>query len=166
MGKGFGLALLLIAAPLQAGDQPMTALVGSLAPDWALRSLGGKEYRLAKLKGKPVVRNFWATWCAPCRVESKWLAELYRQHHGSLEIIGISMDNADDDKEVAKFLAAYQVNYPVVLRGQSIADRYGGVRQLPQMFFIDSTGKITGHTRGIASSATLKAEIEQLLGAK
>jgi len=139
-------------------------LFRSTAANWQLEGLDGHSYSMAKLAGKAVVLNFWATWCAPCRVETKWLVSLHQQYRAQgLEIIGISMDEATDDAEVARFVAKYAVPYPILLRGQSIADRYGGIRELPQMFFVDRTGRIVKHTRGIHDSATLEAEILQLL---
>ena len=138
---------------------------GELAPDWQLRGLDGRTYELAELKGKAVVLSFWATWCAPCRIETKWLAEMHRQYHAQgLQIVGISMDEASDDAEVARFVAKYQVPYTILLRGQTIADRYGGIRYLPQMFFIDRAGRIVKSTHGIHDRAELEAEVQQLTG--
>src|SRR6516165_4420217 len=68
--------------------------VGERAPDFALRSLNGVDLRLSNLQGRPVLLNFWATWCAPCRVEMPWLAELdatYRSH--GVQIIGVAMES-------------------------------------------------------------------------
>src|SRR5688572_16889953 len=72
-----------------AGD-----LRGKPAPDFALKTLDGREVTLSGLRGKAVVVNFWATWCAPCKVEMPWLAELQKKHgeHG-VEIIGVTMDD-------------------------------------------------------------------------
>ena len=96
---------------------------GSMAADWQLKGLDGRSYEMAKLKGKAVLLNFWATWCAPCRIETKWLVELHRQYHArGLQIVGISMDEASDDAEVARFAARYEIPYPILLRGQAIAD--------------------------------------------
>jgi peroxiredoxin len=139
-------------------------LFRTTAAEWLLPGLDGRPYQMAKLRGKAVVLNFWATWCAPCRIETKWLVRLYEQYRArGLEIVGISMDEAADDAEVARFAAKYAVPYPILLRGQSIADKYGGIRYLPQMFFVDRTGRIVKNTRGIHDSATLEAEILQLL---
>jgi peroxiredoxin len=144
--------------------EELSWLFRSTAANWRLQGLDGRSYELAKLRGKAVVLSFWATWCAPCRIETKWLARLYEQYRAQgLEIIGISMDEATDDAEVARFAAKYAVPYPILLRGQSIADQYGGIQYLPQMFFVDRTGRIVKQTRGIHDSASLEAEILQLL---
>jgi peroxiredoxin len=162
--RGWLVACVLLAAwtsPVRADED---TLVGSTAANWRLEGLDERSYEMSRLRGKVVVLNFWATWCAPCRIETKWLVRLYRQYQGQgLEIVGISMDEASDDAEVARFAAKYTVPYPILLRGQNIADNYGGIRYLPQMFFVDRTGRIVKHTRGILDSATLEAEILQLL---
>ena len=163
MTRGWLIAcvLLLSSAPhVHAED----TFAGSMAADWQLEGLDGRTYAMAKLKGKAVLLNFWATWCAPCRIETKWLVELHRQYHArGLQIIGISMDEASDDAEVARFAARYEIPYPILLRGQAIADKYGGIRYVPQMFFVDRTGRIVQNTRGIHDRAELEAEVLQLL---
>jgi peroxiredoxin len=162
--RGWLVACVLLVSwtsPVRADEDP---LIGSMAADWRLEGLDGHSYEMAALRGKAVVLNFWATWCAPCRIETKWLVRLDQQYRGQgLEIVGISMDDASDDAEVARFTAKYAVPYPILLRGQTVADNYGGIRYLPQMFFVDRTGRIVKHTRGILDSATLEAEILQLL---
>lgn len=148
--------VLLSLAPALRADEA--------APDWQLTGLDGRSYELAKLRGKAVILNFWATWCAPCRIETQWLVDLHRQYRArGLQIVGISMDEASDDAEVARFVAKYQVPYPILLRGQTIADEYGGIRYLPQTFFVDHAGRIVKSTRGIHDRAELEAEILQLL---
>ena len=97
-------------------------------------------------------------------IETKWLVDLHEQYHArGLQIVGISMDEASDDAEVARFVARYAIPYPILLRGQTIADEYGGIRYLPQMFFVDPTGRIVRNTHGIRDRAALEAEMLQLL---
>lgn len=81
------------------------------APDFTLMSLDGRTIHLAALRGKVVLLNFWATWCAGCQVEMPRLAALYRQHHQQgLEIIGVSMDDAGEDV-IAKFARSKHADY-------------------------------------------------------
>jgi peroxiredoxin len=153
---------LLLAPALDARAEGSFA--GSMAADWQLEGLDGRSYQLAKLEGKAVVLNFWATWCAPCRIETRWLIDLHRKYHAQgLQIVGISMDEAADESEVARFAAKYAIPYPILLRGQTIADRYGGIRYLPQMFFVDRSGRILKNTHGIHDRAELEADVLQLL---
>lgn len=164
LGCALLLALLNIL-PLHAADAPSPAeLVGSTAADWRLESLAGQPRTLSEFKGRAVVMNFWATWCAPCRIEAKWLSKLYTKYKPEgLEILGIAMHDASDRAEIERFVDVYRVNYPILLHGQTIADRFGGVQYLPQTFFIDRQGKIMEVTRGIHDEAALEADIRRTL---
>jgi len=137
--------------------------VGERAPDFALRSLNGVDLRLSNLQGRPVLLNFWATWCAPCRVEMPWLAELdatYRSH--GVQIIGVAMESGSPE-EVAAFAREHGVQYQVVLGNSETADEYGGVRFMPQSFFIDPEGKITKTTTGLTDRRDIEDGIKALL---
>jgi peroxiredoxin len=138
--------------------------VGNLAPDFDLRSLDGRKVTLSGLRGKPVLVNFWATWCAPCRVEMPWLVQLDQQYRAQgVQIIGVSLDDAGADKDVAEFAKDKGVKYDVLLGNSSVADAYGGVRFTPQSFFIDRDGKITKTTTGLTSQKDLEDGIKALL---
>lgn len=159
-------ALLANIAPSARGAEPWppAELIGSDAPDWQLETLRGPARTLSQLKGRAVVLNFWATWCSPCRMETKWLAELYAKYKpNGLEVLGVSMDETSDRAEVLRFAKDYGVNYSILLHGQSIAVHYGGIQFLPQTFFIDRTGKIVNVTRGIHDRDTLEADIQRIL---
>src|SRR5207245_4206477 len=86
--------------------------VGDHAPDFELRSLDGGRVSLSELRGKPVLLNFWATWCAPCRVEMPWLVELHEKYRAQgLQIIGVSLDDSGSTQEVAALAKERGVNY-------------------------------------------------------
>ncbi len=163
---GFAVAVVFLSIlfAARAVATPPSQMIGSVAPDWQLESLDGQRWRLSQFKGRAVVVNFWATWCAPCRVETKWLTELYTKYQPrGLAVLGVSMDEANDRSEVARFAKFFGVNYTILLHGHRIADRYGGIQYLPQTFFIDASGKIVNATRGIADKATLDADVQRIL---
>ena len=138
-------------------------LKGTQAPDWQLQNLDGERHRLSDLEDKAVVLNFWATWCAPCRVESRWLSEIYNKYRPrGVEVVGISMDEPADDAAVAQFVKSFGISYPILLHGQSIAAYYGGVRVLPQTFFVDRSRMIVRNTLGIKNREQLYAEVASL----
>lgn len=138
--------------------------MGQLAPDFDLRSIDGGRTTLSGLRGNPVLLNFWATWCAPCRVEMPWLVDLDRQYRAQgLLIVGISLDDAGSDKEVATFAKDKGVLYPVLFGNSSIANAYGGVRFMPQSFFIYPNGTIMKTTTGLTNKDDLEDGIKQLL---
>jgi peroxiredoxin len=139
-------------------------LVGDQAPDVDLRSPDGSSFKLAELRGKAVLLNFWATWCAPCRVEMPWLVELDEKYRDrGLRIIGVSMDDVGDTQEVVAFAKERGVKYQVLLGDSATADAYGGVRFMPQTFFIDSDGKITKATTGLTGQKDLENGVKALL---
>lgn len=157
---------LCIAPPSVRAAEPRqpAELIGSPAPDWQLETLSGQAQRLSQFRGRAVVLNFWATWCAPCRMETKWLAELHARYKADgLVVLGVSMDEASDRAEVVRFTKFYGVNYPILLQGQTIAAHYGGIQYLPQTFFLDRTGKIVNVTRGIQDKETLAEDILRIL---
>jgi peroxiredoxin len=134
-----------------------------VAPDFDLKSLEGRTAKLSDYRGKIVLLNFWATWCAPCRVEMLALMALYEKYHSQgLEIIGVSMDDGGQER-VAKFVNEMKINYPVLLGDSSVADNYGGLRLLPQTIFITRDGKIVQTAIGMRSGKDFETIIEQLL---
>jgi peroxiredoxin len=146
-----------------ATDDPW---IGKVAPDFALTTLDGRIVKLSSLRGKVVLLNFWATWCAPCRVEMPDVAALGRQYQSQgLEIVGVAMD--DDDRDgVAKFVRDRHIDYRILLKNSAVSDAYGGLRYLPQTFFIDRTGKILGRTYGLRTREQLETDIRRGLHAR
>jgi cytochrome c biogenesis protein CcmG/thiol:disulfide interchange protein DsbE len=147
------------ANAVKTGFQP-----GEYAPDFELRSLDGLSVRLSSLRGKPVLLNFWATWCAPCKIEMPWLVELDQQYRAKgIQIVGVSLDDAGDEKDVATFAKDRGVNYTVLLGNSAVANTYGGVRLMPQNFFIDADGKITKTAIGLTDKKDLEEGLASLL---
>jgi len=153
-------ALASSAAPSAQGDE----WLGKAAPPFSLDALEGGRVRLADFRGKVVIVNFWATWCAPCKVEIPWLVEFYMRYHArGLEILGVSVDDGERER-VAKFVHDRHVNYRILLKDEAVSDAYGGLRFLPQTFFVGRDGRILVRTYGIRSREDLEAEIRNALG--
>jgi peroxiredoxin len=138
---------------------------GRVAPNFELKSLDGRTVRLADFRGKVVVVNFWATYCAPCRVETPWLIEFYGQYRTQgLEIIGVSMD--DGGAEVNDFVKEMNINYTILMGNQTVGEAYGGTRLLPQSFLVDREGRIVKSMLGIQAKGDLEENIKGLLGGR
>ena len=95
-----------VALEPEAENAYVSPLQGKMAPEFTLPDLTGKKVSLADYKGKAVLLNFWATWCAPCKVEIPWFLKLREQYAGQgFEIIGVSSDDLDKDDKAQLFRA-------------------------------------------------------------
>lgn len=158
---------------LEDEDSNVSPLQGKPAPEFSLNDLNGKKVSLADFKGKAVLLNFWATWCAPCKVEIPWFLKLRQQYSAQgFEVVGVSSDDLDkDDKakfftqkaEIAKFVEQQGMTYPVLIDGDSISQPYGGVDSLPTSFFIDRKGFVVAQTVGLVSKAEVEGDIRKAL---
>lgn len=139
------------------------AEVGSPAPDFVLPALdGGDDVRFADFRGRPVIVNFWASWCNPCRDEFPLLKTALRDHRADqLEVIGVTYrDIPDDSRDFVKKMAA---TWPQgVDEGGAVASAFG-VRAIPQTFFIRPDGTIAARVFGITSQDKLDEPLGKLL---
>lgn len=136
------------------------------APDFSLKDVAGKDVKLSDYKGKVVVLNFWATWCAPCHLETPWFVELHEQHKSEgLGVIGVSVDPLDDydPADITAFAKKFSVNYPLVLVTKEMLEAYQPVNALPTTVIVDRTGMIRFRHRGVISKERLETEIKPLL---
>ena len=111
------------------------------APRLVLTALDGTAFDLTKQRGKVVLINYWATWCAPCKVEMPTLDAFFRRYHNQgLEIIGISVDFKGDIAKVPK--AAKSVAYPVALLSAITDNGFGPPEGVPLTYVIDTEGVV------------------------
>lgn len=121
----FGLSL--------TGTQPT---VGDPAPDFELPTLEGSTLASDDLKGHPVVVNFWASWCVPCREEAPLLERTWRRYKDDgVVVVGVNIQDAESDAKA--FVEDFDITYPVVRDPGEKLPRSFGVRGLPETFFID-----------------------------
>lgn len=139
--------------------------VGDTAPDFVRADLASKRVQLSEHRGKLVLLNFWATWCAPCREEMPLFSKWQRDYGAKgLQVIGLSMD--DDVASVKQFLAEYPVSYPIVMGDVELAESFGGVLGLPLSYLIDEQGRVVGRYQGEPDLARMETEIKQRLSRK
>ena len=148
-----------------AADEGLPDLRGKRAPDFSLRTVEGKKVSLSDYKGKAVLINFWATWCAPCKIEMPWLVALHSQYAPQgFEILGVSEDDADTPRaKLAKFGQEQGLNYPLLVGDDAVSRKYGGVEFLPTSYFVGRDGKIVAETAGLVSKDEVEASIKKAL---
>ena len=131
----------------------------SHAADFSLEDMQGKTHRLADYRGKWVLVNFWATWCAPCLREIPELTSLHDAHQDKdLLVIGIAMDSGSSSK-VAGFAKAHGISYPVVMGDRKITAQIGRIEVLPTSYLYNPKGEqVTSHA-GEVTRASVEAYI-------
>lgn len=115
-------------------------LIGKPAPAFRLPTVDGGTVALADLRGKPVVVNFWATWCVPCRQEHPWLVQLSRRYQGRVDFLGVVYQ--DKPEAIAAWLQKYGSGYPTLVDEGSRAAIAYGVYGVPETYVIDGAGTI------------------------
>jgi thiol-disulfide isomerase/thioredoxin len=156
-------------AQAQSLDQSAAVQLDQLAPDFTLTDLEGKTVRLSDFQGKPVIINFWATWCAPCRLEMPALEAIYQKYKDKgLIVLGVNTGERVRDQGLTERVKTHAqqlgINFPVLLdTTDSVANLYR-LRAYPTSYFIDSSGKVTDMRRGaFAGQADIEPYLAKIL---
>ena len=159
--------LLLWAAPRLLPH--LGALVGvrsgpDAVPSYAYATLDGGLASSDSLRGKVVLVNFWATWCAPCRAEMPVLEAMYQRHRErGFVIVGLAVDQAPTEK-VAAYVAERGVTYPVAHVEREAERLFGGVRGYPTSFLIGRDGRVRHVVVGPIGAVSLEPAVRRALG--
>jgi thiol-disulfide isomerase/thioredoxin len=138
------------------------SLLNKKAPEFARKDLSGGNLDLASLRGKVVLLDFWATWCAPCQLEMPRFVQWQRQYGPQgFQVIGISMD--DDPALVRRLLAKLKLNYPVAMGDEKLGHLYGGVLGLPLTYLIDRDGEVRARFQGEPDLKMIEMRLKALL---
>jgi peroxiredoxin len=169
MRRNVGLWLLIAALALagcgatrtDANGVPMGMQVGQALPDAEFTTFAGEKVRLHELRGRPVVLNFWATWCGPCKAEIPMLQAAY----AATDRTGFHLLAVTEEREsvVRDFIAAEGMVFPVLfdVGGRALA-RYG-VQAIPTTIFIDADGVIAARHTGVLTSELIQAYLAQIM---
>ena len=133
------------------------------APVFTATDLDGRPISMAALRGKVVIVNFWATWCGPCRAEVPDLVALQEKYPDTLQVIGISEDEAGVEV-VKRFAAEHKINYPVVMMTPEIEKLFPGIGALPTSFIVDRESRVVQKHVGMLTARTTESETRHLAG--
>ncbi len=145
-------------------DSEQPHMLGKVAPNFTLVDLEGKKVSLSDYKGRPVLVNFWATWCGPCKVEMPWFEELRKQYAGQgFEVLGLT-DDVDAGKDaIAKTVRKTGATYPILLTDGKVQTAYGGLDVLPMSFYVDRNGIVVEETAGLGGRDEIEAHIKKAI---
>ena len=132
--------------------------------DFVVKDMEGRDVRLADFKGRPVILNFWATWCGPCKVEIPALIELAEKYRGEkLVVLGVSVDDTPEDLKL--FAEEYKMNYPVLVgRDQNrLQEVYDSVLLIPVTWYIRPDGTVFLKHKGPASREWFEDQLKTML---
>ena len=161
------LALALAIASLGLGCEPLESVPdvnkthpSEPAPGFTLERLGGGEVALESLRGKPVIVDFWATWCGPCEESIPVLVAFHAKYAGRVHVLGVSVDW--EREAVAPFARDHGMTYPVLFGDESLAVDYGAPG-FPALFVVDAEGRIAEAHVGVTTLPELEAAVAPLL---
>jgi thiol-disulfide isomerase/thioredoxin len=161
----------VVLVPDKAGDAEQGStdseqphMRGKVAPGFTLTDLDGKKVSLSDFKGRPVLVNFWATWCGPCKVEMPWFEQFQKQYAAQgFEILGLT-DDVDVGKDtITKVAHRIGVSYPILLTDGKVQTAYGGLDVLPMSFYVDRNGVVVEETAGLGSKDEIEAHIKRTI---
>lgn len=143
-------------------DKKTLAILGTEAPPFEITSFKGEQISLSKYKGNPIVINFWASWCAPCKREAGDLEKTYR-FFKNREVVFIGIASDDTKDKALKFIEEFEITYPNGMDEEEAISKKYSVLTLPITFIIDREGKITFKKVGQIEVDKLKKEIRKVL---
>ena len=159
-----------LVAAIKRGDKPVAPafdlpVIWDRPGAWPKRArsaLADGRVSLTELAGTPVVLNFWASWCIPCKEEAPYLAAAARAYRRDLAFLGLDIQDLTPDAR--RFLDKLDVPYPSVRDGSARSYRAYGLTGVPETYYIDGRGRIVAHAIGAVSRRELERDISLLLG--
>ena len=162
---GLGLAIIYgfgYAGTASTGENkaPESAEVGALGPDFELETLSGENIRLSDLQGKPVLINFWATWCAPCVLEMPNFQKYYEDYPGAFEVLAVNAFESHDT--VADFVEDARVTFPILFDPESKVHSVYRIPGYPTSYVIDRDGVVRFKHIGLMDEGALERYLTEV----
>lgn len=151
-------SLSTIDRPIERSEE----LLNQAAPAFTASALDGKRYSIEELRGKAVVLNFWASWCAPCRNEMPLLNQKYLEHkQDGLIVLGLNI--AENKQTIKGFVDQMKLQFPVLMDNQSEVEKKYGINPLPTTFFISRDGMVDSIHIGELDEQAIDRYIKKIL---
>src|ERR1700739_3366448 len=171
MSKAQTIVLMIALLPsalvsAQEAASPQQTPSAQSTPSLKLHDLKGAPHTLEDYRGKPLLLNFWATWCVPCAAEMPLLNEMQKRYQGKVVFIAASIDDEDVKPQVAAFIKKHQGEALTVMMGATLdtLDDFGVNQGMPGTVFIDAEGKIVDRITGALKRPELEQELRKLAG--
>ena len=144
---------------------PVAVELGALAPNFALQTPEGETFSLSDFRGQPVLVNYWATWCGPCRVEMPAIQAAYEAHKDDgFVVLAVNHTSTDSVPNIIEFREELDLQFPILVDDGSDVNKAYGVRAYPSSFFIDENGLIQAVHFGPITEGQLNENLDVLLG--
>ncbi len=134
-------------------------MIHAPAPDFTLKTLNGESTQLSTFMGKPILLNFWATWCQPCIAEMQLIQSRFETHYPNLVVLAV--ENNSSVKEIRQIMETQGMTFRALQGTDQVFDRYR-VQAIPASFFIDAEGIIRAQHVGALSAQSLDANLAKI----
>lgn len=133
-------------------------------PSFELKGLDGKTYSTADVSG-PLVINFWASWCGPCKIEGPELVKLYEKYGGNVQIYAVNITTSDSIDGARSFAKEYGFKFPVLLDTDDVVTKQYNVQAIPTTYFVNEDGVIVDKITGFSGAKDLADKFKKLADA-
>jgi len=155
------------ATLLSAAGSVSAQTLGSPAPNFTLKTLAGDTVSLSDYPRRPLLLNFWASWCKPCRGEMSDIIAAYNAHHAAgLEVLAINLTDQERMKDVRKFVEAFHMPFPVLLDEKGKVRKRYALHGVPTSVFVDAQGVVRLVNPGPIASETIQPGLAEILPAR
>ncbi|WHZ57391.1 TlpA family protein disulfide reductase [Metabacillus hrfriensis] len=157
------IARLILLAVLLSLCIPLEQTAAAKAPELKLSDINQKEHEIRPPYDQPIVLNFWASWCGPCKMEAPDLVKLAEKYKGQVKIYAVNMTNQDSEEGAYMFAKDYGFSFPVLLDKKGEASTLFRVAAVPTTFFVDENGEIVSVLTGYGGTELLEKRVRALI---